>query len=137
LPEQWREEAENLAHGNETVKEYKALRRCADALKAALRADAPSRREAAPLPPGAWQPFPDLPVAMEDNGPDGYTLTDLTTGQRRAYVIARPVKKDALKRLRAKVEGLSRYDVPRRLLQCVVLEDVLRAIDAARAEAQS
>jgi hypothetical protein len=58
-----------------------------------------------PLPPGAWQPFPALPVAMEGNGPDGYTLTDLTTGQRRAYAIARPAD-TPLDRLRLALAGM-------------------------------
>lgn len=47
--------------------------------------------------------------------------------------LAESPRPDAWSRLRAQIEALDRYDVPRRLLQCVVLADVLTALDAARA----
>lgn len=43
------------------------------------------------------RPFRGLPLTIESNGPDGYTLTDLRTGRRKAYAIARPVCKCAKK----------------------------------------
>lgn len=35
--------------------------------------------------------FDDLPVTIEQNGPDGFTLEHTRTGERKAYAIARPV----------------------------------------------
>lgn len=36
-------------------------------------------------------PWPDLPITIEPNGDDGYTLTRTDTGARKAYAIAKPV----------------------------------------------
>jgi hypothetical protein len=42
-------------------------------------------------------PWPDLPITIEPNGDDGYTLTRTDTGARKAYAIARPHEDDALR----------------------------------------
>jgi hypothetical protein len=65
----------------------------------------------AALPAGAWRVFDDLPLAMESNGPDGYTLTDLRTGARKAYAIARPAPLD-LDGLRAAIHAYVIAELP-------------------------
>jgi hypothetical protein len=54
----------------------------------ALLAALPAEPE---TPKGTIRPFADLPVVVESNGDFGYTLTNLRTGQRKAFANAQPV----------------------------------------------